>query len=176
MAKHIVLLRGINVGGHRRVPMAELRALAAAGGYGEVQTYLASGNMVLASDEPADVVEQRLEPLIAAQFGFAVDIVVRSAAQWTDYLRGNPFADESERTPNLVMLCVGKQAATDEHARALQSRAAGNERVVRQGDALWLYFGDGSGRSKMGVGPATGIWTTRNVRTVRSLADMVAQV
>lgn len=139
-----------------------------------MRTYLASGNLVLASDQSAEVVEQALERLIADHFGFAVDVVVRSAAQWRGYLDANPFLDESERAPNLVMLCVGKQPASDVHVSALQARAAANERAVRQGDALWLYFGDGSGRSKMGVGPTTGIWTTRNVRTVRSLAEMVA--
>lgn len=172
-ATHIALLRGINVGGHRRVPMAELRALATGAGYGAVQTHLASGNLVLASDQPAEAVEQTLERLIADHFGFAVDVVVRSAAQWRSYLDANPFLDESDQTPNLVMLCIGKQPASDAHVSALQARAGENERVVRQGDALWLYFGDGSGRSKMGVGPAAGIWTTRNVRTVRSLAEMV---
>lgn len=173
-ARHIALLRGINVGGHRRVPMAELRALATGAGYGAVQTYLASGNLVLASDQPAEVVEQALERLIAEHFGFAVDVVVRSAARWHGYLDANPFVEESERAPNLVMLCIGKQPASDDHVRALQARASENERVARHGEALWLYFGDGAGRSRMGVGPSTGIWTTRNVRTVRSLAEMVA--
>lgn len=174
MVKHVALLRGINVGGHRRVPMQDLRALAADLGYRDARTYVASGNIVFASDEPAHRVEATFEQAIAAHFGFAVDVVARSAAQWADYRAGCPFGEEGERTPNLVMLCIGKQAATDEHVAALRARAGEQERVVRRGDALWLYFGDGAGRSKMGLGPAAGVWTTRNLRTVDTIADMLA--
>lgn len=174
MSHYVVLLRGINVGGHRRVPMQALRALAAELGCRDAQTYVASGNLLCTSDEPAHRVEAAFERALEARFGFAVDVVARSAAQWADYLDSNPFTAEGEQTPNLVMLCIGKQPATSEDAATLQARAGDNERVVLRGDALWLYFGDGSGRSKMGVGPSSGVWTTRNLRTVRNLAAMLA--
>ena len=173
MPNHIALLRGINVGGHRRVPMAELRMLAEEAGFRDARTYVASGNLVLASDVPAAAIEAALEQAIAQRFGFAVDVVARSADAWRAYLVDQPFRDAGEREPNLVMLCIGKQAATADDAAALRSRAGPNERVELRGDALWLYFGDGSGRSKMGLGPAGGTWTTRNLRTVRSIAAML---
>lgn len=174
MIKHVALLRGINVGGHRRVPMQDLRSIVANAGYRDGQTYLASGNVVFASNQTPDLIETTLEHAIEQRFGFAVDVVVRSAAQWTDYVNSNPFQAEGEREPNLLMLCVGKQPATEDHAAWLRHRAGANDRVALRGDALWLYFGDGSGRSKMGIGPATGVWTTRNWRSVRNIAQMLA--
>ena len=174
MVKHIALLRGINVGGHRRIPMQELRALTEEAGFHDVRTYVASGNLVLASEGTANFIEATLERTVEERFGFAVDVVARSKDQWADYLNSNPFGIEGERESNLVMLCIGKQPATDESAAAVRVRASGNERVELRGDALWLYFGDGSGRSRMGVGPSTGVWTTRNLRTVRTIAAMLS--
>ena len=180
MHSHIALLRGINVGGHRRVPMAELRMLAQEIGFRDARTHVASGNLVFASgnlvfasDVPARAAEAVLEQAIERRFGFAVDVVARSAAEWRAYLLDHPFAAEGEGEPNLVMLCIGKQAATPADAAALRSRAGARERVELRGDALWLYFGDGAGRSKMGLGPGAGIWTTRNLRTVRTIAGML---
>ena len=174
MTKHIALLRGINVGRHRRVPMHDLRALAEDVGFHEVRTYVASGNLALTSEGQSNFIEATLEQAIEQRFGFAVDVLARTKERWMDYLNSNPFVVEGEREPNLVMLCIGKQPATIGDAAALQVSASGMERVELRGDALWLYFGDGSGRSKMGVGPSTGVWTTRNLRTVRTIAAMLS--
>ncbi|OWK29008.1 DUF1697 domain-containing protein [Sphingomonas mucosissima] len=173
MIKHVALLRGINVGGHRRVPMQDLRSIVAEVGYRDARTYVASGNVVFASDQAAELIETTLENAIQDRFGFPVDVIARSAAQWLAYVNSNPFCAQGDREPNLVMLCVGKQPATEEHALALRHRAGANERVELRGDTLWLYFGDGSGRSKMGVGPTSGIWTTRNLRSVCNIASML---
>lgn len=174
MTKHIALLRGINVGGHRKVPMADLRTLAVEAGYGDVQTYVASGNLILSSDDTTAKIEAALERATAARFGFAVDVVTRTATQWAGYLTANPFAAEGAADPNLVMLCLGKHPATDTHLAAVRATAAGSERAERRGDALWLYFADGAARSKMMLGPKAGVWTTRNLRSVQKIAALLA--
>lgn len=171
--KHVALLRGINVGGHRRVPMADLRRIAEEEGFTGVRTYVASGNLVLDAEGPARPIEAALEGALQRQFGFAVDVVLRSRPQWADYLASHPFGVEGERAPNLVMLCIGKQAASAEDVAALRARAGENERVELRGDAIWLYFGDGAGRSRLGPGPTTGIWTTRNLRTVQAISALL---
>lgn len=173
MQKHIALLRGINVGGHRKVPMADIRALAEEAGYTGVKTYVASGNLVLESTSAGSEIEVVLEQAIESHFGFRVDVLVRSQQQWAVYTRENPFDAESEASPNLVMICVGKEAATDDDLRALEAKAGDNERVKRRDDVLWLYFGDGSARSKLGSGNSKGVWTTRNWTTVTRLAEML---
>jgi uncharacterized protein (DUF1697 family) len=173
MSNHVALLRGINVGGNRKLPMAELRALAEDLGLDEPRTYVASGNLVFASPLEGDGLEAKLEQAIAERFGFKVDVIVRAATQWAAYLAANPFPKESEATPNFVMLSVGKQAATDDHVAALRAKASDNEKVERRGDALWIWFGDGAGRSKIGTGPAKSVWTTRNWRTVLAIDEML---
>lgn len=175
MQKHIALLRGINVGGHRMVPMATLRTLAEEAGFGGARTYVASGNLIVESDAVGSATEQVLERAIERHFGFHVDVIVRSQQQWSDYAQNNPFPAESQQSPNLVMICVGKEAATEADLAALQGKAAPNERVALSGDVLWLYFGDGSARSKLGSGTSKAIWTTRNWKTVLRLAEMLVR-
>ncbi len=177
MGAFVGLLRGINVGGHRKVPMAQLREVAAAAGLRAVRTYVASGNLVFAHDAGEAELETLLEQAIERSFGFKVDVIVRSAASWSTYRAGNPMPDESARAPNLVMMTIGKQPATDADVAALRSRAGPNERVERAGDALWIWFGDGSGRSKLASAPATkAVWTTRNWRTVTTLDAMLREI
>ena len=175
MKKAVALLRGINVGGNRKVPMAQLRELAAGLGLQEPRTYVASGNLVFGSEEPPDALERKLEQAIEPRFGFAVDVIVRSAERWAAYCAQNPFPDESLRAPNLVMLVVGRQAADDAALAALRARASGEEKVERRGDAIWIWFANGSGRSKIGTGPGKGVWTSRNWRTVLALQEMLAE-
>jgi uncharacterized protein (DUF1697 family) len=173
MTRHVALLRGINVGGNRKLPMAELRALAAELKLDDPRTYVASGNLVFASPLGDAELESRLEKAIEKKFGFAVDVIVRSAKAWSAYRAANPFPEESVERASGVMLCVGKERATDADVEALRARASANEKVERVGDAIWIWFGDGAGRSKIGTGPAKSIVTTRNWRTVEAIDEML---
>jgi uncharacterized protein (DUF1697 family) len=172
MEKHVALLRGINVGGNRKLPMAELKALAAELDLGNPRTYVASGNLVFESALGGEALEKKLEAAVEKRFGFAVDVIVRSAKQWSAYRAANPFPKESEATPNFVMLAVGKDKASAADIEALRARAAEDEKVELRGDAIWIWFGHGAGRSKIG-GPRKGVWTTRNWRTVVAIDEML---
>jgi uncharacterized protein (DUF1697 family) len=83
-------LRGINLG-KRQVKMAELRTCLEAAGFAEVTTAVASGNVRLRAAGTADTIKDRLEAAIAAQFGFAVGVVLRSEAELTMMLAQHPF-------------------------------------------------------------------------------------
>ena len=173
MGGYVALLRGVNVGGHRKVPMAELRAVAGALGLENARTYVASGNLVFESGENGAALEALIEKGLAERFGFAVDVIVRSAEQWARYRADNPFPRESAEAPNLVMIALGKADPGDADVEGLRAKAGPNERVERVGDAVWIWFGDGAGRSKIGTGPAKGVSTTRNWRTLVALDEMV---
>ena len=174
MTLFVALLRGINVGGNRKLPMAELRALAEALELENPRTYVASGNLVFGSSLKREALETKLEGAIAEHFSFPVDVVVRSASEWAAYRAANPFPKESEASANLVMLCIGKESATDAQLEVLRSSAVENERVEMRGDAYWIWFGNGAGRTKIGTGSAKGsVWTTRNWRTVVALDEML---
>ena len=173
MAAYVALLRGINVGGHRKVPMAALRVTAEALGLRKVRTYVASGNLVFETDLAAGTLETKLEKAIAEDFGFAVDVVVRSAAQWAALIAANPLQRESETQPNFVHMSAGKREATEADVATLATKAGPNERVLMAGGAIWIWFGDGAGRSRIGTGKSTGVWTARNWRTMLAIQEML---
>lgn len=174
MEKIVLLLRGINVGGHRRLPMAELRAAAVAAGFADIETYIQSGNLVFSAESPA-VAEAVIEALVEQRFGFRVEAIARSARQWAAYAAASPFADADDRA-NIIHLGLSKKAPAATSAEALQARAAHGETVVVAGDAIWIDFHAGVANSKLtpasidkGVGSTV---TLRNWRTVRKLAEM----
>ena len=173
MTRYVALLRGINVGGHRKVPMAALRETAEALGLRGVRTYVASGNLVFETDQPAGGLETALEKAIADRFGFPVDVVVRSAEQWAALAEANPLAEQSARQPAFVHMSVGKRPPTQSDVDALSAKAGANERVMAAGEAIWIWYGDGAGQSRIGSARSTGVWTARNWRTVLTLRDML---
>lgn len=174
---YIALLRGINVGGKNKVPMAELRSLCAELGWSEVRTYIQSGNVVFEADASSADLESQLEQGIEERLGLQVAVIVRSAEEWSAYQQGNPFPDESREEPKLVMLALSKAPPAEDTVAGLQERAAYGERVERVGDALWLHFPEGAGRSKLSPGVfdrnVGSPVTTRNWRTVLKLGEMV---
>ena len=172
MSRYVALLRAINVG-KRQVPMSDLKALANELGLANARTYLASGNLLFETDKPPAWAETQLEAALEQRFGFNVEVMVRSQAQWADYARGNPMPRESEASPNLVMISVGKRDATDADLTQLRKKAGSNERVERVGPNIWLFFGDGAGRSKLGLGPKTEVRTTRNWRSIIKINQLL---
>ena len=89
----IALLRGINVGGRKKVPMADLRTLCTKLGYQSVQSYIQSGNLVFQSDRDDRTIERELSDAIQSKFGFSVSVMVRSGSQWAEYVASNPFPE-----------------------------------------------------------------------------------
>lgn len=78
MGQYVALLRGINVGGKNKVPMAELREAFDAHGFADVQTYIASGNVLFETSDPAKELESRIEALLQRRFGLPIVVAVRS--------------------------------------------------------------------------------------------------
>jgi hypothetical protein len=95
----VALLRGINVGGKHRVPMADLRELFAQGGFPGAQTYIQSGNVVFAGDVAGAArarVAARLAAVAQRTFGFPVPFVLRTARELAAIAGNNPFLAEGE--------------------------------------------------------------------------------
>jgi uncharacterized protein (DUF1697 family) len=172
MGSRIALLRGINVGGRKKVPMAELRALAESLGLAQPRTYIASGNLLFDSDLPQAELEAELEKAIETRFGFPSAVMVRSGGDWACLCDANPFTDECRDKPNLAMVYLGKELPREEHIEPLRAKAGPNEKVEIAGGAVWIWFGDGGRSSKIDNGPK-GIWTARNWRTVATLRELM---
>lgn len=174
----VALLRGINVGGNRKVPMAELRALAEQAGLADVATYIQSGNVVFGSTKTPELVATTLEAAIEKKFGFFVDVVVRTQAQWATYAQSCPFAEAAAERPKLLHLALSRKPPARGAAEALQARCSAGETLSLVGDALWVDFAGGVARSKLtpaALDKAVGSTVTaRNWTTVQQLAVMLA--
>jgi uncharacterized protein (DUF1697 family) len=177
-ARHVALLRGINVGGKNMLPMKELVGMFVAAGCGDVTSYIQSGNVVF-SAEPK--VAEGLASLIAARveerFGLRVPVVLRTAAEMEAVVRGNPFlkAEASDVTLHVCFLAdlpdVDKVAALDVGRSAPDAFAVvGREIYMRlvkgvSGTKLTNAYFD----SKLKT-----VSTMRNWRTVLKLREMMA--
>jgi uncharacterized protein (DUF1697 family) len=178
VGKFVALLRGINVGGHGKVPMAELRPLCEGLGWEKVATYIQSGNVVFAAAGTAAALGAKLENALDAKFGFRPAVIVRSAADWNALARANPFPKESDAEPNRLLVGLSREKPKSGAADALQERAAAGERVRLAGDALWFHYPDGVGTSKLTpslIDKAAGSpLTARNWRTFLKLQEMLS--
>ncbi|MFJ8662081.1 DUF1697 domain-containing protein [Streptomyces sp. NPDC093795] len=183
MAKtYAALLRGINVSGHRKVPMPELRSVLEGLGHRNVRTYLQSGNAVFTTDSPAgeDELTTQVEDAIERHFGFRVDCLVRDG----DYL-----AAVADACPFPAADLEGKQlhafyfsgpadperfAAIDQQAHHPQAFALGDR-------VLYLYAPEGLGRSTLAEAvnrPSVVkglVVTARNWNTVVKLVEMTRE-
>ncbi|WP_055700082.1 MULTISPECIES: DUF1697 domain-containing protein [Streptomyces] len=181
---YAALLRGINVGGHKKVPMAGLRALLAELGLGGVRTYLQSGNAVFTADRggaDARAAEESLAAevgtAIEERFGFAVDVLVRDGAYLAAVAEACPFPAADLEAKQLHVTYFS--APVDAERFASVDQAAFLPEEFRLGDrVLYLYAPDGLGRSKLGEQlsrPALNkgvIATSRNWNTVTRLVEM----
>jgi uncharacterized protein (DUF1697 family) len=172
----IALLRAINLGSHNKVPMPALRMMCQELGWLDVRTYIQSGNVVFRAACTAATAEADLEEALASGMGIRTPVLVRDATQWQRFVAANPFTQAAERTPNLVMLGLARRKMKTDAAELLQARAADGEEIVQDGEALWIHYAGGSGRSKLSPAllerAAGSPVTTRNWRTVLELGRM----
>jgi uncharacterized protein (DUF1697 family) len=171
-----LLLRGINVGGRHRVPMAELRALVEEHGYTDVRTHLQSGNLLVdAGPEPADVVAQRLSAALAGRFGFEIPVIARTGAELADVIAADPFATIATDPARYVVTFLEKPPNPDDVDTVREKDFAPEQFIVR-GREVYQWYPGGQQDSllvkaldKAGV---TAAGTARNWRTVTRLAQM----
>ena len=174
----ILLLRGINVGPNKRIAMPELRALLTDAGFGDVRTYVQSGNVVLTSGVSANKLAGQCEKLIAERFGFDVDVIVRTADELAEVVARNPLADVADN-PKRYQVSFFDGEPDPKAVEAVAAAAAPEERLVSVGRELYAWHPDGVGRSKMWTklaGKTLGVRATaRNWTTVTTLLEMAQE-
>ncbi|MEO0652015.1 MAG: DUF1697 domain-containing protein [Planctomycetota bacterium] len=176
MASWVVLLRGINVGGRNKLPMADLRALLEGLGAEGVQTYIQSGNAVLRSTErSAARLERAIAEGIEAGRGFRPGVMVLRKAVIDAALAGNPFTHAAE--PKHVHVCFLAQRPKAGTFDDLLELAAADEEAQLEGQLLYLHAPSGMARSKLAAAVERRLGveaTARNLRTVEALAELAA--
>ncbi|MBZ6192340.1 DUF1697 domain-containing protein [Streptomyces olivaceus] len=176
--RYAALLRGINVGGARKLPMADLRALLEELGHGGVRTHLQSGQAVFTSEHgDEESLAAELARAIEKRFGFPVDVLVRDHAYLRAVAEACPFPAADLEPKQLHVTYFS--APVDEERFAPVDRSAFRPEEFRLGDrALYLYAPDGLGRSRLAEVLARprvnkGLTaTTRNWNTVTRLVEL----
>jgi uncharacterized protein (DUF1697 family) len=150
MTIHLALLRGINVGGHKQVPMAGLRDLLTQLGFGDVRSLLQSGNLVFgATGRTAAQLERLLEAQAEKRLGLQTDFFVRTAKEWEGVVAHNPFRKEAAGDPGHLVVMSLKNAPSATAVKALQEAITGPEVVAAAGKHLYIVYPDGIGRSRL---------------------------
>lgn len=123
MATYIVLLRGINVGGRRKILMADLKVLLSKLGFLNITTYIQSGNIILQSQEPRthQAITNQIEKAILERFKFEVPVMVQTDKEWKQAIENNPFLkDKNISIDRLHLTCLSKTPQKDEIERLNQ--------------------------------------------------------
>jgi uncharacterized protein (DUF1697 family) len=184
MPTHIALLRGINVGGGGKVPMADLRKLVTSLGYGEVATYIQSGNIIFSpGHDDSAALAAVLEAAIAETFGVRTTAVVLSKAELGRVISANPYPDEP-----VLRYVHGVFMSSDPddslHARVavateLAASKGSRDEAMIVGRTLYLHTPDGFGTSELARdlllnrrGNPLATATARNWATITKLAAL----
>jgi uncharacterized protein (DUF1697 family) len=175
VTRHILLLRGINLGPNRRVAMPRLREVLTAAGFEDVRTYVQSGNIVLSSDEPPDKVAAKCERVIAEEFGFDVPVVVRTRAELAQVVKLNPLAKVATE-PKRYQVSFLDRKPDAKLVKELKALVADKEEFVANGREFYAWHPEGVARSKLWnklAGKGLGVTATaRNWTTVETLLEM----
>lgn len=179
MTAYIALLRGVNVGGKRKVSMAELQAAFVGMGLAHARTLLNSGNVVFHSDRKITptALETLLETEAARRLGLQTDFHVRTADEWRAVIAANPLPDLAARSPGHLILSCLKTVPSVDAVAALHAAHPGPEAIHADGCHLYIdYSAHGIGNSKLTAALMDGKLRTRgtgrNWNTVLKLATL----
>jgi uncharacterized protein (DUF1697 family) len=171
--RYAVLLRGVNVGGNRKVAMADLRRVLESLGHTDVATYLQSGNAVVtaAESDPAKL-ERRIEKALSTQLGIDTRVLVRSHDELAAAIEANPFPD-AVKEPRLLHVAFLDRDPTPAARRRIAPDAYLPDEFRFGERAIYLRYAEGAGRSKLSQAPWDRLGvvaTARNWNTVVELA------
>jgi len=176
MAINVALLRGVNVGGNRKVAMSDLRGLLAKLGLADARSLLQSGNLVFRSDARPAELESLLEAEAERRLGLRTDFFVRTAQEWREVVARNPFREAAERDPGHLVVVFLKEAPDKGGARALQASITGPEIARCDGRQAYIVYPAGIGDSRLTAGVIDRMLGTRgtgrNWNTVLKLAAL----
>ena len=174
MKKVIALLRGINVGGHKKIPMAELRDLLSVNDFNEVTTYIQSGNVLFNTNQKdLKLVSLELQIIIKDHFGFEVPVIIKTPEEIKLILENFPFENEKLEKSYFTIL---EDVPDPEIVEELSKIKYENEEFQFVGQCLY-YFGEaGMGKAKFNHNlferKLKMAMTTRNYRTMMKLLSL----
>ena len=176
MNRWITLLRGVNVSGKNKLPMADFRAALTEAGFESVQSYIQSGNVVLDANEGMSQkdVSQAVNAILSDKFDIQTPLMLLTQEQLKRAALANPLGQSFEKA-NWMFLFFLSEVPTSPNLQKLEDLSTDNERWELRGDVFYVFAGDGAGRSKL-IARAEKLLgvsaTARNWKTVQKLIEM----
>ena len=178
MAKYISFLRGINVGGHKKIKMDQLKVCYKSLGFKNVITYIQSGNVIFEVDETdPSKLENLIENKIEQTFGFSVTALIRTKIEFKRILENNPFL--RKRKEDIIKLNVTflSETPSENSLEPIEKFRDKSEELLLAGKEIYLFFSNGLGRTKLSntlmEKKLKVMTTTRNWKTVNKLYELV---
>jgi len=177
MPIYIALLRGINIGPHKRMKMEKLRSSCEGLGFADVKTYIQSGNVVLRAGKlSSSALSKKLGECIVRDFGFSAEVISRTREEMKQIIDNNPFARERGIDTSKLHVVFLSQAPSAAALKKLQELTLAPDRTRSSGNELYFYFPNGVSGSSLWKHPLdriTGVpGTMRNWNTVNKLYEM----
>jgi len=171
----VALLRGVNVGGNNKLPMADLRTSLTAIALENVRTYIQSGNVVFSSVLQASELQSQIEGVLSQQFSINTPVMVLQQETFLQIYNDNPF-EIPDGIEKALQLYVLSEPATAPQLDKLAELKSPSEEFSLSEQCFYLYAPEGIGRSKLAekaeklLGVTT---TTRNWRTATKLVALM---
>jgi uncharacterized protein (DUF1697 family) len=171
------MLRGINVGGNKRIKMDKLRQSFEALGFDQVKTFIQSGNVIFkAPAMSTDKLSRKIEERIVSDFEFSVPVVSRTADELQKIIDRNPFLREHSIDVEKLHVMFLSATPRADAVKKLEELAVAPDRFAHAGNEIYLYLPNGVAESKLMKAPLdrllSVITTTRNWKTANSLHQM----
>ncbi len=179
MNKKIAILRGINVGGKRKILMADLRAMLEKMNFSNVKTYIQSGNVIFDAAETNNLkLSASIAKAITEQFGFEVPVIVRTSEEWAKSVGQNPFYNKGADIGQLHLTFLSEEPKPEEKEKT-ESYNYEPDKFVIQGKDVFIYCDGKYHKSKLGNNffekKLKVNATTRNWKTVLKLLELCGE-
>lgn len=178
METGIALFRGVNVGGHNKLPMKELKTFLQPIGLEDVRTYIQSGNLVFRHQAwNKEALSTSIQECVSEHFGFRPQVMLLTLDEWQQAIENNPFP-EANATPAALHYYFLESLPGEVDLSVLEKIKKENESFTLRETVFYLHAPDGIGRSKLAerVEKTLGVAVTaRNARTVTKLLEMASE-
>ena len=173
MTKYIALLRGINVGGHKKFTKAQQLEILSSLGYENTNVYLHTGNWVFETSENKEEITQNISEAIQIKFGWELPILVLTPSEIERILQNCPFSEEKKVKSYFVIL---SEKPSDRLLKEVSSIQYPNEEIIIIDNCIYFYASKGYGRTKFNMNTFEKKLnvraTSRNYRTMTKLLEL----
>lgn len=177
MKTYISILRGINVGGQKKIKMSDLQTLYENLHFTDVTTYIQSGNVIFSTnDTTIDSISKKIEQAIFKKYKFEVPVIIRTQEEMSEVLSSNPFLKQKDIDIERLYVTFLNEKPSQASVSALESLDYSPDKFSIKNKEIFLYCPNSYGKTKFNNNFFESKLklqaTTRNWNTVTTLVEM----